>query len=273
MNRKSNNFYFLLILFYFLFLFIYLNSFLLTKKEINQINFFNSNKQNKNNKKQKINKIIFFIIDALRYDFITSNNLNHLNNNLTKFQVIHNLLLNNSSQCNLYKFKADSPTTTSQRLNGIMTGSLPTFIEFGNNFQSSQIIEDSLIKQWKLNNKKIIMLGDDTWEKLFPDQFDISYPFDSFNTRDLDTVDYGILNNLWQFFSNNQSLNNWDILITHFLGVDHIGHTYHAHHPLMNERLSLMNKILEQFIENLSNDSLLILMGDHGMTIDGEHGL
>ena len=37
-----------------------------------------------------------------------------------------------------------------------------------------------------------IFMGDDTWLTLFNDIFDRSYPFDSFNTLDLDTVDFGV---------------------------------------------------------------------------------
>ena len=42
-----------------------------------------------------------------------------------------------------------------------------------------------------------VMLGDDTWLNLFPDAFTRAFPFDSFNTRDLDTVDDGILRHLF----------------------------------------------------------------------------
>lgn len=33
-----------------------------------------------------------------------------------------------------------------------------------------------------------MMMGDDTWTQLFPNQFQKSYPFPSFNVKDLDTV-------------------------------------------------------------------------------------
>lgn len=39
-------------------------------------------------------------------------------------------------------------------------------------------------------------MGDDTWQLLFPDAFHRSFPFPSFNTRDLDTVDDGVLRHL-----------------------------------------------------------------------------
>ena len=64
----------------------------------------------------------------------------------------------------------------------------------------------------------------------------------------------------------------WDVFIAHFLGVDHVGHTYSAFHPLMTERLNRMDVLVEKVIEKLPIGSLLLVMGDHGMTDDGEHG-
>jgi phosphatidylinositol glycan class O len=40
---------------------------------------------------------------------------------------------------------ADAPTTTMQRLKGMMTGGLPTFIDAGSNFESAAITEDNII--------------------------------------------------------------------------------------------------------------------------------
>jgi len=45
--------------------------------------------------------------------------------------------------------------------------------------------------------------------------------------KDLHTVDNGILNNIF----NELQENDWDILIAHFLGVDHCGHRYSPNHP------------------------------------------
>lgn len=38
------------------------------------------------------------------------------------------------------------------------------------------------------NGKKVIMMGDDTWLDLFPSQFAQTFPFPSFNVKDLHTV-------------------------------------------------------------------------------------
>lgn len=47
-------------------------------------------------------------------------------------------------------------------------GSLPTFIDIGSNFASSEIREDNIIAQLKSCGKRIVFMGDDTWMGLFP---------------------------------------------------------------------------------------------------------
>jgi phosphatidylinositol glycan class O len=37
-----------------------------------------------------------------------------------------------------------------------------------------------------------VFMGDDTWEQLVPGAFNESYPYPSFNVKDLHTVDDGV---------------------------------------------------------------------------------
>jgi phosphatidylinositol glycan class O len=39
-------------------------------------------------------------------------------------------------------------------------------------------------------------MGDDTWESLFPNMMNKSWPYPSFNVKDLHTVDDGIISHL-----------------------------------------------------------------------------
>jgi phosphatidylinositol glycan class O len=209
------------------------------------------------------------------------------------------LLRENSSQCSLFGFRADPPTVTSQRLKSITTGTLPTFIDIGANMNSSAVTDDNVIDQLlRVRRRKgqrqccgecggvaapdstcaggggeMVVLGDDTWGALFPTQFSTAHLYDSFNTRDLDKVDDGILSHLFEHVDGNKSAaNDWDLMVAHFLGVDHIGHTHHAFHPLMAERLTLMDDTLRRVVAALPEDGILFLFGDHGMTDAGEHG-
>ena len=64
----------------------------------------------------------------------------------------------------------------------------------------------------------------------------------------------------------------WDVFIGHFLGVDHVGHKYGPNHPEMARKLSEMNTVLEHVTSHLPEDCVLFVMGDHGMTMTGDHG-
>eukprot|EP01032_Pedospumella_encystans_P023290 gene23290-26362_t len=254
-------------------------------------------------------KVFLFIVDALRLDFMTRKERNPDSDSpYNRFQNMHRLLEHNASQSLLFGFRADPPTVTAQRLKSLTTGSLPTFIDIGANMNSSAITEDNFIDQLLsrtafidsnsshntcpdtctengCNNTEIsnsqtnstktsptptlIALGDDTWGSLFPTQFTTTHYYDSFNTRDLDTVDEGIISHLFDYLPCGNNLTsplislkkdhlaqevecsdankpNWDLMIAHFLGVDHIGHTHNAFHPLMGVRLTLMDTLLMQ---------------------------
>ncbi|PVU93452.1 hypothetical protein BB561_003265 [Smittium simulii] len=285
-----------------------------------------------------------------------------------------NLIQNKKEFCKLYRFRADPPTTTLQRLKGLTTGQLPTFIDAGSNFAGSSINEDNWFFQFynsvKSNkHSNIAFMGDDTWSNIFPSALSskinpktfrttnihhninsslsssndlnlkkswvYSRPFPSLDVWDLDTVDDGILSRLPSFllpnlslvdpylnasfqnklnylqkqwkdlvtfktafdhpdFSNNSvlaDLNDWDLVIAHTLGVDHVGHRYGPDHREMSRKLDQMDKTISLIIESLDFDSSIItnsnqsnisiidkkktiffVLGDHGMNSKGDHG-
>ena len=43
-----------------------------------------------------------------------------------------------------------------------------------------------------------------------------------------------------------QAAQEWDVLVAHYLGLDHIGHAYNSHSPLMAAKLRQMNNPLLQ---------------------------
>jgi GPI ethanolamine phosphate transferase 3 subunit O len=227
--------------------------------------------------------LFIFIVDALRYDFFL---FNHTMETLcsdtstarptrcssfNRFKRLNSLLVTNQSQSILLRSFADPPTTTSQRLKALLTGTLPTFVELGKNFESPALGEDNFVDQMVTAKKTLAFIGDDTWEKLLPNRFSSSQPLDSFNTKDLTYVDDIIEKNLNEILRNG-SLSMWDTYIAHFLGVDHIGHTHSAFHPLMGDSLERMDELAFKVINALPPNSMFFLMGDHGMTDEGEHG-
>ena len=221
-----------------------------------------------------------------------------------------------AQQSRLFTFVADPPTVTMQRLKGLTTGGLPTFADISGNFGGASIDEDSWVQQLhdvpierrrshlqhvhhrkgqaepresKRVGARMAFVGDDTWVDLFPTQFDDSNPYPSFNTRDLDTVDDGCLFHLPRLLSNlgggerigaaddTSDEEKFELLVSHFLGVDHVGHTYGPHDRHMTEKLAQMDDALSYVLETIDStptDSCraALVFGDHGMTEDGNHG-
>lgn len=220
--------------------------------------------------KTPFKRTIIILIDALRFDFVL--NISDPSNPyfLNQFPILHHLHDTQPRSSLLYQFRADPPTTTMQRVKGIMTGSLPTFIDAGANFASSAVGEDHLLHHIKNKFEQIYLMGDDTWVNLFPEIFnhpDRTFESDSFKMLDLDSVDNDILTHLWPVMEG-----EWEIAIAHFLGVDHCGHTFGPSDPNMARKLNQMNGIIERLLPHIDNETLLVVMGDHGMSVEGDHG-
>jgi phosphatidylinositol glycan class O len=117
-------------------------------------------------------------------------------------------------------------------------------------------------------------MGDDTWLTVFPTAFhpEMSHDFDSFNVEDLHTVDNGVIANLFPLLTNSTHAHSWDFLIGHFLGVDHVGHRVGPDHPTMLGKQQQMNDVLKRVVDLLDDDTLLVVLGDHGMDRKGDHG-
>ncbi len=48
---------------------------------------------------------------------------------------------------------------------------MPDFIDILWNFNTTEISQDSILKQFRKKNKRIVFYGDDTWLKLFPSEY------------------------------------------------------------------------------------------------------
>ncbi|KAJ6475810.1 hypothetical protein C8R47DRAFT_1021326 [Mycena vitilis] len=218
-------------------------------------------------------RAVFIVIDALRFDFVSPEPP------IPASPFHHDILtlpreLTAASPRNSFLFNAysDPPTSTLQRIKALTTGSLPTFVDIGNNFGGSSIAEDSIMKQLRLAGKRMAFMGDDTWMSVFPDSFhwNMSFPYDSFNVEDLHTVDEGVVTHLFPLLEDTSK--PFDFLVGHFLGVDHVGHRVGPDHPSMKDKLQQMNQVLRRVVELLDSDTLLVVLGDHGMDRTGDHG-
>ena len=237
---------------------------------------------------RRIDAMVVIVVDALRFDFARDHLPKSVGARLGDSST--------PSSSQLFKFIADPPTVTMQRLKGLTTGGLPTFADISGSFGGANIDEDSWVQQLRdvppirrgynvrefgiNHHPKVGFVGDDTWVDLFPSQFDDSHPFPSFNTRDLDTVDDGCLSHLPRLLGNFDKMitsdDFFEVVIAHFLGVDHVGHTYGPHGKHMEDKLHQMDDVLSYVLDQIDHGvnscRVAFIFGDHGMTEDGNHG-
>ncbi|KAK3577520.1 hypothetical protein CHS0354_026476 [Potamilus streckersoni] len=191
-------------------------------------------------------KIVIVLIDALRADFV----LNHS----TPMKYVQTMM--DRGKTLSYIVKANPPTVTLPRIKALTTGSIPGFIDVVMNFDSAALMEDNIITQMKRAGKRILFYGDDTWITLFPNHF----------------VDHNVSRHL------NFELQrlDWDVMILHYLGLDHIGHLAGPKSPLVKPKLQEMDDVIQKIYNALEKEttisSLILICGDHGMSDQGSHG-
>ncbi|KAI4726791.1 alkaline phosphatase-like protein [Aureobasidium sp. EXF-10728] len=175
---------------------------------------------------------------------------------------------------------ASPPTITMPRVKALTTGSVPSFLDVILNFAesdttSSLATQDTWLAQAKanLNNGNLVFYGDDTWLKLFPDFFSRHDGTSSFFVSDFTEVD----NNVTRHVPRELEQPDWDVMIMHYLGLDHIGHKAGPLSPNMLPKQKEMDAIVKKIYDAMElNDhldsTLLVVAGDHGMNSGGNHG-
>lgn len=212
--------------------------------------------------KRHYNKTVLVLIDALRADFLFSPGTPM---SMTKKLVSQNLAL---------VAKAHTPTVTLPRIKALMTGSVPGFVDVILNFGSTKYEGDNILAQMSRAGRRVVFFGDDTWIKLFSDHFTRYEGTTSFFVTDYTEVD----NNVTRHLPLELSAGDFDLLILHYLGLDHIGHLAGPNSPLVPPKLREMDEVIDTVYRSLTKlqgeglPNLLIVCGDHGMSDQGSHG-
>ncbi|CAJ1058367.1 LOW QUALITY PROTEIN: GPI ethanolamine phosphate transferase 2 [Xyrichtys novacula] len=212
-------------------------------------------------------RVVIMLVDALREDFVFGPDGRRY------LPYTRHIVERGSSHS--FVAKARPPTVTMPRIKALTTGSIPGFIDVVMNLNSPALLEDNLIWQAKTAGKRMIFYGDDTWVRLFPKHFMEYDGTTSFFVSDYTEVD----NNVTRHLDSTLKRDDWDILILHYLGLDHIGHISGPHSSLIQPKLLEMDDILKKIHSALISKEaegslpyLLVLCGDHGMSETGSHG-
>ncbi|XP_071954427.1 GPI ethanolamine phosphate transferase 2-like isoform X2 [Antedon mediterranea] len=210
-------------------------------------------------------RLVLVLIDAFRWDFLLGD----------KKRMIFTQQLIDSGYSLSFIAKAHSPTVTMPRVKALTSGTIPGFVDVILNVDSKALLEDNIIYQLKVAGYKMLFYGDDTWIRLFPNSFDEVDGTTSFFVSDYTEVD----DNVTRHLKPTLAREDWDVLILHYLGLDHIGHIGGPASPLVQPKLQEMDSVLSMIYTSMERKdmnrelpSLLVLCGDHGMSETGSHG-
>lgn len=211
---------------------------------------------------RRYKRLVVVLVDGIRADFVWSKK---------KLMPFTQSLLDDAKGLGFVTL-AHAPTVTLPRIKAILTGSVPLFSDAILNVQqSSAITQDNLLYYMKqVHGSKIVAYGDNIWGTLFPesDSFLRSEWVVSFFVSDFVHVDL----NVTQHVASEVSRSDWDVLILHYLGLDHIGHFEGPTSSHVPAKLLEMDNIVHTVYQTLDADSLLLVLGDHGTGDAGGHG-
>ena len=109
----------------------------------------------------------------------------------------------------------------------------------------------------------VVFSGGFSWVHLFKDQLDLAFAHELFNVAQLDEGDKTTVT----AFMTQLEHNVFKLLIGHIAGVDHAGHYYmNMGHPELERKVLDAEKIVQDTIDKMDNETILIVFGDHGMT-------
>ncbi|CAJ0581599.1 unnamed protein product, partial [Mesorhabditis spiculigera] len=211
-----------------------------------------------------VEKLVFVVIDAWRFDFLSQR---------TEMTWMRGEL--EANRADAFDMAVYSPTVTMPRIKALTTGDIPSFwsilLNFGGSGGSGS---DSWIRAAREAGKKIIFYGDDTWLSLYGSELTRSEGVVSFFVKDYTEVDNNVTRQIGNEFAE-QQFADWDVLILHYLGLDHIGHSLGGSSGMIGKKLAEMDAIISDIagrLEKQTGKYALLVVGDHGMTEAGGHG-
>ena len=213
-------------------------------------------------------KVVMFIIDALRFDYL----LNY--ENIDYDPRLQDLKLN---QFNKKYFEepdkfvilraiSDTPTATVMRVPSLMTGNVPRKGSVLTAFGALPSIEDSIPRQLFNHGRKTGFAGDPILAEYFPNYMEV-VNVEAFNLRDED-VDAPSKD----FLNKKIQEGKFDCLLSHLLHIDHAGHLTTLYSQQMRHAMVDADTFLMHIMETIDDNTMLIFVGDHGMIKEGGHG-
>lgn len=230
----------------------------------------------RSNSSFKFDKLILVVVDALGSNFIPS--LSQTRNIDMKDYTMPFLEKSmRSGEAIGFIAEAATPTVTMPRIKSLVSGTVPSFLDILFNLSGnvSKFDDENLIDIAKERGKSIVFYGDDTWLSLFKKDTFLRYKETfSFFATDYISVDTNVTERAIP--ETELPTIDWDFMILHYLGLDHIGHYFGTNtNNHMKNKLLEMDEVIQKMHSNMAKKShrtLFVVCGDHGMNDVGNHG-
>lgn len=207
---------------------------------------------------QKFKKLIYFVIDGLRFDgyFPTKKESIYFNN----FKFTKNPEILKTTFFSV----ASIPTATTCRVVSLMTGSPSNLIEEFFTFFASRVLIESLPD--KFADRTMKSYGDDLWPISFAILKNKSSSYCGFSKSNLKEKETKLTNEILKD-------KDIDIKFIHTTSVDACGHYENTiFHESLQEAHLRADDLLIRLYEQMDEDTLLVVTSDHGITDQGSHG-
>ncbi|XP_078444467.1 alkaline-phosphatase-like family protein isoform X3 [Wolffia australiana] len=218
-------------------------------------------------------RLILMVIDGLPAEFLLGKGqIAPSEAKVSSMPYTHSLL--STGKALGYHALAATPTVTMPRLKAIVSGIVGGFLDVAFNFNTQEMLDDNLVDQFYNCDQKIVMFGDETWIRLFPGRFSRQDGVSSFYVKDTVEVDFNVSRHL----ESELASKDWNVMILHYLGLDHVGHIGGRDSFLMEPKMKEMDDVIREIHtraileHNNGNSTLLVVLSDHGMTNNGNHG-
>ncbi|ORD93605.1 GPI7 [Enterospora canceri] len=220
-------------------------------------------------------KLVYFVIDGLRYDGIMTKDELFVNNTPEKRHDPYKGLefYRNNYDFSYSKFHrkyvsiAGKPTATTSRIFSMITGKASNQLDYLFAFLHMEQKGDSLIKQAINSNKIVKHYGDRMWVELFPEIAEYSNNFDPYGKHKLKRNEKQV----YEAFL--RDLNHCDIQFMHLIAGDSTGHMHHNIDVKdMRRQQKRYNRWIREIYNKMEEDTLLVITSDHGVTNTGDHG-
>lgn len=206
----------------------------------------------------KYKKLVYFVIDGLRFDGFVPTNKNSIYHNNFTFTRDPTILKRTF-------FSVSSiPTTTTCRITGMMSGAPSNLIEEFFTFFMRKIRVETLPD--KLTDRKMWTYGDDLWPLCFKVLSDKSFSYSGLGKKDMVKNEVELLKKVLDD-------RNIDVKFIHTISIDAFGHVCGKIDAAeIKDAQVRADALLNNIYKDMDEDTLLVVTSDHGVTNEGGHG-